>query len=107
MTRLLAPSSAEVGCAPPVGCTISSVSERTVVQDVGPNVSGRPGRFRALMRLEPAACCQAAAVKRQFGAQPLSSELKVVVPCCVAEDDAPYDAVPGGIEVVPRERLCA
>jgi len=28
---LLAPSSADVGCFPPCGCTVSSVSDRTVV----------------------------------------------------------------------------
>src|SRR5215207_5396970 len=83
MTRLLAPLSADVGCAPPVGCTTSSSSVRTVVHDVGPNVSRRPRRLNALSRSDPAACCQAAAGNRQLMPQLSARDEKAVVPCWV------------------------
>ena len=35
----VAPASAEVGCLPPCGWTVSSVRERTVVYDTLPGVS--------------------------------------------------------------------
>src|SRR5215207_4734937 len=91
MTRLLAPRSADVGCAPPVGCTSSSSSVRTVVHDVGPNVSGRPRRLSALRISDAAACCHAAAVKRQLVPQISVRDEKTVVPCWVPASSTTSD----------------
>jgi hypothetical protein len=77
---LVAPRSAEVGCGPVVGCTVSSVAERTVVQAVGPGVSSRPRRLSAFWKREPAICWNEAGVQPSRR-QP--ARLPAVVPCCV------------------------
>ena len=78
----MAPWSAEVGSAPPVGCTTSSTSVRTVVHEVGPNVSRRPRRLSASSKSDPAACCQAAAgvANQAAHAQLAASDENAVVP---------------------------
>ena len=64
----VAPFSAEVGCGPVCGWTISSLVERTVVHAVGPGVSSGCA-LMAASSLEPAACCQTAGAAATGGAR--------------------------------------